>query len=263
MIMKKYVLLVAFSCILLALKAQTGIDYKAIIKDDNGNVVANTTIEIRFKIQQLNDTIYEESHSPTTDNNGIIAVFIGEGNPIAGNFTDIQWEQDDHFLNVQVDIGNGLIDLGTTQFKPVPYAIIAEKSMSSNESQTNAIVTFPRYLDYSFTDFSLISGQRVRITIDFNIQMDPSSFVNGSNFIVSGLGGTATGTFSWSLGNTRLIFTTDQDFIDLAPCFSGGLQLQIIGNGINPVEDNQGKPIDGDRDGKTGGNFTVTFDIVC
>ena len=261
--MKLRVTFITLLFVSMACYAQNGINYKALIKDDNGNVVSNTAIEIQFKISQADDVLYEESHNPTTDANGIIKVFIGEGNPLDGSFFDLQWDQDDHFLNVLIDIGDGLKDLGTTQFKPVPYAIIAEKSMSANQSQTNAVVTFPRYLDYSFSDFTLLSDQRVRITVDFNIQMDPSTFVNGSTFVVSGSGGTATGTFTWSNGNTRLLFITNETFPSLAPCFSGGLQLIIYGNGPSPAEDTQGKAIDGDKNGKSGGNFVVTFDIVC
>ena len=105
--------------------AQQGINYKAIIKDGSGNVVANDLILVQFTILQDVTTVYQETHSPTTDANGMVILNIGTGTPISGVFTDIDWAADDHFLNVQINTGVGLIDLGTTQFMAVPYALSA------------------------------------------------------------------------------------------------------------------------------------------
>lgn len=105
--------------------AQNGINYKAVIKDDLGNVVANDLIVVQFSILQgvAETNVYTETHSPTTDDNGIIIVNIGEGTPISGIFADIDWGSDSHFLNVMVNTGAGLVDMGTTEFKSVPYAM--------------------------------------------------------------------------------------------------------------------------------------------
>ncbi|GGG44464.1 tail fiber domain-containing protein [Bizionia arctica] len=114
-------------CMFLSLltQAQNGINYKAVIKDDLGNVIANDLIQIQFTILAGASNVYRETHSPTTDSNGIVMVNIGEGTLISGNFTSIDWGSDDHFLNVQLNTGTGLTDMGTTQFKTVPYAITA------------------------------------------------------------------------------------------------------------------------------------------
>lgn len=109
---------------------QQGINYKAIVKDNLGNVVSSTTIDVQFSILQgIGQTnVYQETHTPTTDANGIIILNIGEGTAVSGNYTTINWAQDDHFLNVQIDTGSGYIDLGTTQFMAVPYAITANSA---------------------------------------------------------------------------------------------------------------------------------------
>ena len=147
--------------------AQNGFNYKALIKDALGNVVANQSIEMQLTIisgSPSGNTEYTETHQPTTDDNGIVIVFIGEGNPVNDDFfSDINWREDDHFLNVKIDIGNGFTDMGTTQFKHVPYAT------SADNAPTNAIVTSPRYLDLNYSEFSLTSDNRVRIEVNFNI----------------------------------------------------------------------------------------------
>ena len=111
--------------------AQQGINYKAIVKDGGGNVVANQNVDIQFIIYEgpgETTNVYQETHSPNTDANGIVIVNIGEGTPDSGNYSTIDWGADDHYLNVQMDTGGGLTDLGTTQFMAVPYAIHSEEA---------------------------------------------------------------------------------------------------------------------------------------
>jgi len=107
--------------------AQQGINYKALIKDNGGNIVANQNITIQFQILEGAGmvNVYQETHSPMTDANGIVIVNIGEGTT-SDNFSALNWGADDHFLNVQIDTGGGLTDMGTTQFMAVPYALYAE-----------------------------------------------------------------------------------------------------------------------------------------
>ncbi len=135
--------LIAFSSI-----AQNGINYKAIIKDAIGNVIANDLIQIQFEIRQnlvTGTVVYAEIHSPTTDDNGIIIINIGEGTPISGTFVAIDWSSMNHFLNVQVNTGGGLQDMGTTALKTVPYALNALSSSDNYWSKNgNAIYTLDR-----------------------------------------------------------------------------------------------------------------------
>ncbi|PWK19675.1 tail fiber domain-containing protein [Xanthomarina spongicola] len=104
--------------------AQQGINYKALIKDNLGNVVANQSIDVQFAILEGATTVYQEDHTVDTDSNGLIILNIGEGTT-SDVFSAIDWGADNHFLNVQIDTGSGLVDLGTSQFKAVPYALNA------------------------------------------------------------------------------------------------------------------------------------------
>jgi hypothetical protein len=103
--------------------AQQGINYKALIRDNAGNAVANQLIAIEFDILESGTTsVYKEQHTPTTDANGIIVLNIGQGTILSGVFNTIDWGANTHFLNVQVNTGAGLTDMGTTEFMAVPYA---------------------------------------------------------------------------------------------------------------------------------------------
>ncbi|MCX7550974.1 tail fiber domain-containing protein [Xanthomarina sp. F2636L] len=133
--MKKLLFLLTF-CMTLISNAQQGINYKAIIKDGSGNVVTNTLVVVQFSILQsaVQTNIYTEIHTPTTDGNGFIIVNIGEGTPISGVYTTIDWGIDEHYLNVKINTGGGLIDMGTIAFKAVPYALsVPSKSVAIND----------------------------------------------------------------------------------------------------------------------------------
>ena len=105
--------------------AQQGINYKAFISDD-GSIVQNQQIAMSFTILENGVTpIYKESHILSTDSNGLIITNIGEGNSALGNFANIDWAEE-QFLKVEVDTGSGIVDMGTTAFKNVPYALHAE-----------------------------------------------------------------------------------------------------------------------------------------
>ncbi|MCX7550479.1 tail fiber domain-containing protein [Xanthomarina sp. F2636L] len=138
--MKKLCFTIAFLCVAITF-AQQGINYKVFIKDGSGNVVANTGIQINFAIQKgaTQTNVYQESHQPTTDANGMVILNIGEGTPISGTFNNIDWAADDHFLNVQIDTGSGLTNMGTTQFMAVPYAKQAE--IATTAANVNGLET--------------------------------------------------------------------------------------------------------------------------
>ncbi len=112
--------------------AQQGINYKALVKDGGGNVIANQTIAVQFQVLQGSGltNVYQETHSPTTNSNGIVIINIGQGVVDSGVFNDIDWGSDDHFLNAQINTGSGFVDMGTTQFMAVPYALSTVNSVT-------------------------------------------------------------------------------------------------------------------------------------
>jgi len=127
--------------------AQQGINYKAIINDAEGNPLANLEVTIQFTILENGTTnVYQETHSTTTDTNGLIILNISEGTTISGDFSAIDWGGNPHFLKTEIDKGEGLTDMGTTEFKTVPYALYSKTSGSVGNN--SSITT------YSVGDFT-------------------------------------------------------------------------------------------------------------
>lgn len=141
----------------ISLFAQQGINYKAIIKDGSGVIISNQLIQVQFIILDGAVPVYRESHGPTTDANGMVILNIGEGTPIAGVYSTIDWSSNDHFLNVKISTGSGLQDMGTTAFKTVPYAlhaITAANTFSGDYNDLTNQPNIPNVSTYSIGDFA-------------------------------------------------------------------------------------------------------------
>ena len=50
---------------------------------------------------------------------------IGQGTAVQNTFAAINWANTTKFLQVEVDLGNGYVDLGTQQLMSVPFALYA------------------------------------------------------------------------------------------------------------------------------------------
>ncbi|GEM_PF-2374352 len=120
---------------ILILKAQSpdAINYQAIIRDNNGNPQADQDINVRLTIfsgQTPTTLVFEEEHTLSTNSQGLFTLAIGEGTTTNGNFTEINWGNDAHHLNVEIDTGDGYFDMGTLPFLSVPYALHSKKADS-------------------------------------------------------------------------------------------------------------------------------------
>ena len=136
--MKKILLTLIHILFLITTFAQNipqGINYQAIARDTNGNIMANQTLTIKLSI--ISDTSaghisWQETHSVITNDYGLFTTVIGKGtNTGVGYsfmFEQIDWGITSHFLKVEIDYGNGFVDMGTSALLSVPYALQAGNS---------------------------------------------------------------------------------------------------------------------------------------
>ncbi|MHC1733580.1 MAG: hypothetical protein AB9888_16310 [Bacteroidales bacterium] len=110
-----------------------GINYQAVARDNSGNELVNTDIEVRFTIRtgsSQGPAVYQEVFTDvTTSRYGVFSRMIGTGDPVLGFFTEIDWSTANHYLQVEVKFENLFMDMGTMQFMAVPYALYAAKSL--------------------------------------------------------------------------------------------------------------------------------------
>jgi len=202
--MKFKLLLITFFLSITCVFSQ-GINYKALIKDGGGNVVASQNITVQFKILQGGTNVYQETHTPTTDVNGIIIINIGEGSVNSGVFTNIDWGSDDHFLNVQINTGGGLTDMGTTQFMAVPYTLHAKTADSLTDIDSFSWSTTGNAGTDPETNFIGTTDDEPLIFKVNNVRAGKISSISGNTSYGYGAGGdSGFGIFNTAIGRLSL-----------------------------------------------------------
>jgi hypothetical protein len=102
-----------------------GIPYQAAARDANGQPVVDSPVNVRFSLHEGaadGATSYIESHNLTTNSIGLFNTVLGNGTPEQSAFDSINWAATTKFLQVEIDLGSGYVDMGTTQLLSVPYA---------------------------------------------------------------------------------------------------------------------------------------------
>lgn len=102
------------------------IPYQGVARDMQGLALQNQQISLRLTIEDFSGTdLFQEVHSANTNQFGLFNVQIGSIQNL-----NIDWGSGTKFLHVEMDTqgGTNFIDLGSTQFLSVPYALYAETS---------------------------------------------------------------------------------------------------------------------------------------
>jgi hypothetical protein len=108
------------------------IPYQAVVRDGAGNPLINHPLTVRCTLHDntaSGTSIYQETHTITTNTLGLFTLHIGTGVASIGNIDSIHWALYKKYLQVEFDTtaqGVSYIDLGTQQLMAVPYALYAE-----------------------------------------------------------------------------------------------------------------------------------------
>ena len=107
------------------------ISYQAVARDAQGLQLVDINLVVQFKLiaDSLSGTPeYIETHTLTTNSLGLFTTAFGAGIPVSSTFEGINWSSGNKFLNVQIDTGNGWMDLGTQQLLSTPYSLFSAKA---------------------------------------------------------------------------------------------------------------------------------------
>ncbi|MES2593308.1 MAG: collagen-like protein, partial [Bacteroidota bacterium] len=128
-------------------QAPQKMSYQAVIRNASHDLVANTAIGIRVSILQgsagnsseefsQSVIVYIETHTATTNFNGLVTIQIGDGSVYLGNFSNINWGAGPYFIKTEIDITGGTAYSinGIHQLMSVPYALYAERSGNGSGS---------------------------------------------------------------------------------------------------------------------------------
>ena len=122
-------------------QAPDGIQFQALATDANGHPAAGRVIYVKDAIVAKTATgtiVYSETFKVTASSAGIFTIVLGKGTYAGGvsSIANIDWANGPFFLNLKIaveptvptaswNVNNEYVDLGTSQFWSVPYALYA------------------------------------------------------------------------------------------------------------------------------------------
>ena len=112
------------------------IPYQAVARDVAGQALNNATINARFTIHDGSATgavVWQELQTVTTTSLGLFTVQLGS----IVALTAVNWANGDKFMQVEIDLGQGFVDIGTQQMLSVPYALHAGGADVANNGFSN------------------------------------------------------------------------------------------------------------------------------
>ncbi len=77
--------------------------------------------------------VYVETHTPTTNVNGLASIGVGTGTVVGGTFSNISWSGNSYFLKTEIDpagVTNYTVT-ATTQMLTVPYSMYSKTATSA------------------------------------------------------------------------------------------------------------------------------------
>jgi len=146
--MKKLFTLAIATLFAVSLYAQAPqrLSYQAVIRNAANALVSNAAVGMRISILQgsaAGTSVYVETHTPTTNINGLATVSIGTGTVVSGNFINIAWGTNTYFIKTETDPtgGTSYTISGTTQILSAPYALYANTAGSASSATTATTAT--------------------------------------------------------------------------------------------------------------------------
>jgi hypothetical protein len=114
-------------------QAPNKMSYQCVIRNAGSTLVTNTGVSIRISILQDSESgtaVFTETHSVTTNVNGLATLQIGTGTPVSGTFAAVNWAAGPYFIKTETDPtgGTNYTITGTSELASVPYALYAANS---------------------------------------------------------------------------------------------------------------------------------------
>ncbi len=216
--MKKVFIVLILSVVSLSILAQSPemFSYQAVVRDNSDQLVTNQIVDVRIKIlkgSEVGTEVYVETHSPLTNDNGLISFEIGGGNIASGNFSDINWLDGPYFIETAIDPdGEEMYSVfSTTQLLSVPYAIHAKTAEYVDDADADPNNEFQTLLldgtNLEITDGNSISLASIQDGYEANTDAQDLS-ISGDDLNISNGTGVSLGQLNyWELSGSNLEYS--------------------------------------------------------
>ena len=220
-----YLIILLFIGVAASAQSPEKMSYQAVLRDANGVILKNQNVNIQFTVNQTSESgtiVYQEYHTPTTNTNGLVSIYIGTGTVSSGNFSTVDWSSGPYFLQTEIDPtgGTNYTISSTTELVSVPYAVYANKAEFADSLTGGVNETDPIF------DASVAKGVTAIDTAYWNSKLDSSSI---QNFVDLTTNQTVAGAKTFSSDLTVNGMTVGK---------GGGAIASNTANGINALYSN-------------------------
>ena len=111
-------------------QAPQKMSYQAIIRNNSNALLTSTTVGMKISVLQGSSTgipVFVETHTQSTNFNGLVSLEIGTGTVVTGTFAGIDWANGPYFIKTETDPtgGTSYTIAGTNELMSVPYALFS------------------------------------------------------------------------------------------------------------------------------------------
>lgn len=121
----------------------TIIPYQAVARNGAGEPIANAAVDGRFTLHENSfngPVIWQELQTVSTNAFGHFSVYLGN----VVSLSTVSWSVGNKFLQIELDLGSGYIDMGTQQLLSVPYALhsASANAIAPSGAQQGQVLTY-------------------------------------------------------------------------------------------------------------------------
>ncbi len=166
--------------------------YQAVVRNAGNSLVTNAQVGVRVSVLQgsaQGTPVFVETHSASTNANGLVTLEIGGGNAQTGSFSAINWADGVFFLKTEIDPngGNNYSVTTTQQLLSVPYALYAKQAENGFSGDYNDLTNTPTIPTVP-TNVSAFTNDAGYITMDSvpaipTVPTNVSAFTNDAGYL--------------------------------------------------------------------------------
>ena len=130
--------------------AQSGhdkISYQSVVRDGSNHLLYDTEITVAVSIANSGNpaVVYSETHTVTSNANGLISFLIGDGSSPSGNWDAVQWNRAE--ITMVTSVGGVVLSTHTLPLSAVPYALYAKNAGAASYADSVDINVVKHYVD--------------------------------------------------------------------------------------------------------------------
>jgi hypothetical protein len=203
-------------------QAPQSFSYQAVVRGTDNALVSNKKVGMKISLLQGSETgtaVYVETHTPTSNANGLVSIAIGGGTVVNGTFASIDWSKGPYFVKTETDPAGGTsYSLTTTsQLLSVPYALHAKTAESivggsvlPSGGTNGQIITNCDGIP-TWTTGGICPGKIASLNcagVSVNGLLNNGEFASDVSFVITYTGGNGGSYSSQSISSTSVIGLT-------------------------------------------------------